>query len=593
MSRPILVTSALPNANGPPHFGHLVGAYLPADVFVRYHRLIGSDVRFICGTDEHGVAITMTAEKEGIPYQEVVDRWWAVWKRVCERLEIRFDIFSQTSHRDPHYGLSTEFFLRLLENGRLIRRDIQQLYSPKTNRFLADRYVRGTCYHCGYDQARGDECPKCGSWLESAKLIDPRSAVDPDEKLELKDSWQYELDLTKFADDPLVKPWLDGQREKLKPNVASFVFDKMIDGEGLMARPITRDLPWGVPLPGESLSGESLGDVSDKVLYVWFDAPIGYISATIELAREQGFDWRDYWIRAADQDPDDGPRLVHFIGKDNIPFHCIVFPALLAWQGLETDRDELVGPRQGERYVLPDNVPANEFFNLEGRKFNKTSGWYIEVEDFLDRYDVDVTRYYLISSLPETGDGDFLWRQFKAKSDELANTFGNYVSRVLKFVDKYFDGVVPPRVGMDEAWARAQLEIETRTQAWGEHIDAYRLRRAIDEFRGLAADANVLLNELEPWKLRKTDLEACGTALHLALQYLPQLSVLGAPFVPGLSARLRTMLNLPERAAGPALPAEWLPVGHQLGQPENLVAKIPDEQIEEELAALQAKAAGE
>lgn len=593
MSRPILVTSALPNANGPPHFGHLVGAYLPADVFVRYHRLLGHDVRFVCGTDEHGVAITMTAEKEGVPYQQVVDRWWAVWDRVCKRLGIEFDIFSQTSRRDPHYGLATEFFLRLLHNGRLERRDIQQLYSTKTRRYLADRYVRGTCYECGYEDARGDECPKCGSWLEAAKLIDPRSATDPDEKLELRDSWQYELDLAPFADDPAIKPWLDRFRSRLKPNVASFVFDKMIEGEGLTSRPITRDLPWGVPLPEQDLDGNSLGDVSEKVLYVWFDAPIGYVSATIELAREEGFDWRRYWVVPTDVDPADEPRLVHFIGKDNIPFHCIVFPSMLAWQTRDEDFEGRIGPGPGERYVLPENVPANEFFNLEGRKFNKSAGWYLDVEEFLDRYDVDVTRYYLISALPETGDADFLWRQFKAKSDELANNFGNYVSRVLKFVGKYFDGVVPPRVGMDDEWGRVQREISARTEAWGAHIDAYELRRALDEFRGLAADANVLLNELEPWKLRKTDLDACGSALHLALQYLPQLALLGEPFVPGLAAKLRTMLNLPPREPGPALPATWLPVGHQLGEPENLVAKIPQEQIDAELEALQARAGSE
>jgi len=266
--RPILVTSALPNANGAPHFGHLVGAYLPADVYVRYQRLLGADVAFLCGTDEHGVAITMGAEQEGVSYQEYVDRWHRVWLQSCEDLRIEFDNFLQTSRRDPHYALSQEFFLRLLKNGHLQRREIRQLYSPGMKRFLADRYVVGTCYRCGYESARGDECPKCGSWLETTKLIDPKSRLDPSDKLELRDSWQYELDLAPFAEDPQIKPWLTALRGRLKVNVRKFVFDKMIEGEGLEARPITRDLPWGVPLPRTDLDGNNLGDVEGKVLYV-------------------------------------------------------------------------------------------------------------------------------------------------------------------------------------------------------------------------------------------------------------------------------------------------------------------------------------
>lgn len=589
MPRPLLVTSALPYASGPPHFGHLVGAYLPADVFVRYHRLIATDVVYICGTDEHGTAILLAAEKEGVTPQELVDRWWSVWKESCERLGIAFDNFSQTSRKDPHYPLAQEFFLRLLANGRLIRKDIQQLYSPKTERYLADRYVRGTCYLCGFDDARGNECPSCGQWLEANRLGSPRNAQDPDDLLELRDAWQYELALDQFPDDPLVKPWLERFREDLKPNVRTFVFKKMIEGEGLESRPITRDLPWGVPVPAVDLEGHPIDDVDDKVLYVWFDAPIGYLSSTIEWAREQGRDWRRYWIRKrGEAQGDDSPRLVHFIGKDNIPFHCVVFPAMLAWQTLDDAPAGLAGPGPGEEYVLPENVPANEFFNLEGRKFNKSTGWFIDVRQFLDRYDADLARYYLISAMPETADSDFLWRDFKARTDELNNVVGNFVTRVVKFVAKYFDGVVPPLVGFDDEAREVATFVEARCEEVGREIEAYRFRRALAAFRGLADDGNQFLNKTAPWQLRKTDMEACGSALHLALRIIPPLSVLAAPFVPGIAARMRAMIDLPERPAGPLLPAETLPAGHRLGEPGQLCSKVDDDLIESEIDALSA-----
>jgi len=584
VSRPILVTSALPYASGPPHFGHLVGAYLPADLYVRYLRLIGEDVAFICGTDEHGVAITLKAEQEGVPYQEFVDRWWRVWKEVCAKLRIGFDNFSQTSRKDPHYPLAQEFFLRLLENGRLVRKSVRQLFSPRTGRFLADRYVRGVCYVCRFPDARGDECPKCGSWLDTARIGDPRSALDPEDRLELRDAWQFELDLRPFAGDPAIRPWLEGLRARLKPNVSTFVFEKMIEGEGLESRPITRDLPWGVPVPSKDLRGRPLEDVEGKVLYVWFDAPIGYISSTIEWARARGRDWRRYWIRPKGGE---GARLVHFIGKDNIPFHCIVFPAMLAWQSMEDPPAGLLGPGPGEEYVLPENVPANEFFNLEGRKFNKSEKWYVDVEEFLSKYDADLARYYLVSAMPETADSDFLWREFKARTDELNNVFGNFATRVLKFVAQHFGNRVPPRSGFEERHAAARASIEARTRAMAEEMEHFRFRRALAEFRGLAEDGNRFLDETAPWKLRKSDPAACGGALHVALQYLPPLATLAEPFVPGIAARLRTMLNLPPRPPGPLLPPETLAEGHELGVPEALCAKIPDESIEAELAKLQ------
>jgi len=578
VSRPLLVTSALPYANGSPHFGHMVGAYLPADVFVRYHRLIGTDVTYICGTDDHGVANTLGAEKEGVPYKEFVDRGWRVWDKVCKTLEISFDNFSQTSRKDPHYPLAQELFLRCFKNGHIVRRDVLQLYSPKTDRFLADRYVVGECYLCGHPDARGDECPKCGSWLEANRLKNPRSRTDPGDELELRDSWQFELDLKPFATDPAVEPWLTAFRERLKPNVRNFVFTKMIEGEGLESRPITRDLPWGVPVPTRDLDGQSIDGVEEKVLYVWFDAPIGYISSTIEWARERGEDWRRLWIRKRGED---GPRLVHFIGKDNIAFHCIVFPAMLAWQTL--DGDDFLGPHTGEEYVLPEDVPANEFFNYEGKKFSKSEGWTIDIEGFVEKYGVDRTRFYLASAMPETADSDFLWREFKAKTDTLANVFGNFAVRVHKFLANHFENGVPACTSDMEG---VRGTIEKRTKAWAAHIEGYEFRKALGEFLGLAEDGNRYLDETAPWKLRKTDMEACGSALHVAMQFLPPLAVMAEPFMPGLAARLRTMLNLPERKPGPLLPAETLPEGHALGTPEVLIEKIPDEQIEAEVESL-------
>jgi methionyl-tRNA synthetase len=495
-----------------------------------------------------------------------------------------FDNFSQTCRKNPHYPLAQEFFLRALKNGHIVRRDIQQLYSPKSGRFLADRYVVGQCYHsdCRYPEARGDECPKCGRWLDATKLIDPHAKLDPDDRLELRDSWQYELDLAPFADDPKVKPWLDEFRKHLKPNVSTFVFDKMIEGEGLESRPITRDLPWGVPVPDRDLDGNAIEEVEDKVLYVWFDAPIGYISSSIEWDQQGQQDqknWRKYWIRKRGEE---GARLIHFIGKDNIAFHCIVFPAMLAWQDLDADFEGRIGPGPDESYVLPENVPANEFFNLEGRKFSKSERWYLDIDEFVDKYGADRTRFYLISAMPETADADFLWREFKAKTDLLANVFGNFAVRVLKFVHNYFDGRVPAPHGGHEVGAT----IEARVGEVAGHIENYRFRRALEAFIGLAEDGNKFLDETKPWKLRKTDMEACGGALHAALQFLPALSVLAAPFVPTMAARLRGMLGLFERAPGPLLPVESLPEGHELGEPAVLAEKVPDEQIEAEIAAL-------
>jgi methionyl-tRNA synthetase len=629
--RPLIVTSALPYANGPLHFGHIAGAYLPADLFVRYQRLrrglgmeplrgVDPGVIHICGTDEHGVAITVNAEREGQPYQAYVDRWHREIRALFERFAISFDHFSRTTNREPHYPLSQEFFLRLLRHGNLKRQDVQQLYSRKLGRFLADRYVRGTCYVCGHSPARGDECPKCGSWLDAARLIDPVNADDGSDQLELRTAWQFELDMEPISGDlagieraygRFFADYLGWIRARLKPNVRTMMFDKLIEGEGLRARPITRDLPWGVPLPERDLDGNSLGDVGDKVLYVWFDAPIGYVSATIEWARDvarQPELWRRYWIAPAD-DVDvareasyaHAAELVHFIGKDNIPFHSIVFPAMLAGQGERRADDRLpdasrpdgrplLGPGPGERYVLPDDIPANEFYNLEGRKFSTSDKWTLDPVAMADAFGVDALRWYLTRSMPETADSDFTFKGLQSEVNLLADVLGNYCSRVLKFIGTHLAGAVPARLPgwLDDAPdERVRAAIAAAFAEVGGALARCAFREAADRTLSLARLGNELFDQHAPWKLRKTDLPACGASLHVHAQLVAALSTLIAPFMPGKCAELRAMLDLPPVT-------RWEPdaliAGHALGTPGILFGKIDDAAVEEHRAALAARA---
>jgi methionyl-tRNA synthetase len=601
--RPLLVTAALPYANGPLHFGHIAGAYLPADIFTRWHRLAGSDVLYICGTDEHGVAITLNAEKAGQDYQAYVDHWHAEIKALFDRFGIAFDHFSRTTNKEPHYPLSQEFFLRLLRAGRLVKRDVQQLYSSKTRRFLADRYVRGKCYVCGHEPARGDECPKCGTWLDATKLLNPVAAQDPSDHLELRPAWQFELDLaplsegeaaTRAAYGEAMVQYLAAMRETSKPNVRTMMFDKLIEGEKLRGRPITRDLPWGVPLPEQDLDGKPLGDVAEKVLYVWFDAPIGYVSATIEWARDlrkQPELWRRYWIVRPGHEQQ-APRLMHFIGKDNIPFHTIVFPAMLAGQTMAPskpgdrlpDGRPLIGPREGERWVLPDAVPANEFYNLEGKKFSTSENWMLDIPRMFEVFGVDALRWYIASSMPETSDSQFTFAGLQATVNaELCDTLGNYAARTLKFNAQHLGGRVPDGVMAPATKAR----IEQAFREVGEAIAHCEFRRATQAVAEFGRWGNKLFDEHAPWKTRKTDLAACGRQVHEHVQCVAALAVLLAPFVPDASKRLRKMLALPEATNWVFGP---LPVGHALGEPGILFAKIPDEVVERERAALGAKA---
>lgn len=591
MSRPLLVTAALPYANGPLHFGHVAGAYLPADIFVRYQRLKGEDALFVCGTDEHGVAITMKAEKEKQSYQEYVDHWHARIRSFFDQLHISFDIFSQTSHRDPHYQLSQEFFLRLFANGKVIPRRIQQQYCERDQRFLPDRFVEGTCYLCKSPGARGDECKSCGQWLDATRLIDPTCAQCKTTPV-LRDSMQYELDLTDFQQTPELEDWYRRFTGSQKQNVRTFVVNKMVEGEGMKPRPITRDLPWGVPVPERTLLGEAIEEARGKVLYVWFDAPIGYISATIELFRERGDPegWRRYWIHRRGEE---GPRLIHFIGKDNIPFHCIVFPCMLGWQGLGDEQlqaappGSLLGPGNGEVFALPEAVPANEFYNLENRKFSTSDGWYIDLDTFFESYDSSQIRFYLASSLPETGDANFLWLEFQAKVNELADTFGNLASRVVAFVHKYRDGKVPSADG-DGRLVRAVREAVERARGeWAQAIESFQFRRAVQAFLELCRFGNKLLDDEKPWSTRKTDPAACDETLYAELFLLRALVPLSQPFIPDASRGLREMLAVDEiRPGGLDAWLEPLPPGQALGAARPLIQKIDDEAIQREVERL-------
>ncbi len=660
--RPLLITSALPYANGPLHLGHVAGAYLPADVFARHARLTrglpgepraggaGSEpladpgVLFLCGTDEHGVAITVNAEKEGCGYREYVDRWHAEIRDFMARWRISFDHFSRTTHVEPHFALSQEFFLRLLRAGNLVRREVLQQYSVKQGRFLADRYVQGTCYLCGHAPARGDECPRCGAWLDAARLLNASAVGDPSDALELRTAWQFELEMSPitaggealraaFGADFVA--YLARLREHARVNVRTMVFDKLIEGEGLRGRPITRDLPWGVPLPERDLDGGSLGDVSGKVLYVWFDAPIGYVSATIEWARDLARDetlWRRYWIVKGAQR---GPRLLHFVGKDNIPFHAIVFPAMLAGQAPAQAGDALpdgrphFGPRAGERWVLPEAVPANEFYNLEGRKFSTSGRWTLDIDRLLELFGLDALRWYLVRSMPETADSQFTYAGLATETNLLADVVGNYAARVLKFVATHRDGTVPQAdlrlepidikwllgfdsmlEGMTVKQPLVDLAMEERRLALrecGHAIDHCRFREASEALLAFGRGCNQLFDAQQPWKLRKLpDPVPCSTSLFTHVQNVATLSVLLAPFVPDAAARLRTMLNLPaptawtptglkaalrDEARGIDAAPDALRPGHRLGEPGILFAKVDEQLVEAERAALLARAA--
>jgi methionyl-tRNA synthetase len=582
-----LVTSALPYANGPIHFGHVAGAYLPADVYVRWLRMAkGRDqVLYVCGTDEHGVAITLKAEQEGLDYRSYVDRWHEDIKGLFDRFGISFDIFSGTARCPQHADASRRFFRVLHERGFILERTEEQWFSEASGRFLPDRYLEGGCPNCGHDKARGDECPSCGTWIDARELVDPVSLIDGSRPV-LKATTHWYLDLPKLLEHGL-GAWYAGEDEAhpikgWKPNVDGYVQAMLAD---LHERPITRDLPWGVPLPEEIEGGEG------KVLYVWFDAPIGYLSATMEWAEAKGEPeaWRDWW-----QDAD--TRLVHFIGKDNIAFHVVVFPSMLLGQG---DAWEDRG------FVLPWSVPANEFYNLQGRKFSTSSGWYLDNERFFSRYDADAARFHVLLSSPETADSEFSWQEFQVSNNALlADKLGNLASRVLKFAAKRFDNRVPAV----KAQAAASLEghdslseADERLDAVGAHLEAQEFRKACQALIAGAAALNQFFDAMEPWKLVKAEEPAdrarCAAVIERCIAYLERLSRQLAPFCPAAADRLRAMLG--EAAPGAEAAALDWPAGTPaplepdlaLGEAGVLFRKIEDEEIAEEIALLEAQAA--
>jgi methionyl-tRNA synthetase len=536
------VTAALPYANGPVHIGHLAGVYLPADIYVRYLRASGRDVKFICGSDEHGVPITIRAQKEGVTPQQVVDKYHEIIKASFQEFNISFDIYSRTSSQ-THHDTAAGFFTDLYDKGAFEEKTSEQYYDEQAHQFLADRYIVGTCPKCGNENAYGDQCENCGTSLNATDLINPKSMLSGAKPV-MKETKHWYLPLDQY--EAWLREWIIDGHQDWKTNVYGQC-KSWIDG-GLQPRAVTRDLDWGVPVPLEEAKG--------KVLYVWFDAPIGYISATKDLTP----DWEKYW-----QDAE--TKLVHFIGKDNIVFHCIIFPAMLKAHG---------------KYVLPENVPANEFLNLEGDKISTSRNWAVWLHEYLEEFPGkgDVLRYVLGANAPETKDNDFTWKDFQARNNnELLAIFGNFINRALVLTDKYFEGRVPAKNNLLPADSAVLAELQAFPQTIGDLIERYRFREALSELMNLARLGNKYLAETEPWKLIKTDEERVKTILNVALQIVAGLSILAEPFLPETAKKLNAMLQLPGDTWQAAGAPDYLVAGHQLGQAALLFQKIEDETV--------------
>ena len=557
MSKRTLVTSALPYANGPLHLGHLAGAYLPADLFVRYRRLKDDDIVYICGSDEHGVAITMAAEKDGITPQDVVDKYHSMNKKVFDEIGISFDYYGRTSS-ETHYETAKEFFLKLYENDVFKKKTEEQLYDEKAQMFLPDRYVKGTCPNCDYEEAYGDQCENCGTSLSPTELINPKSAITGEDPITKKTEHLY-LPLGDFQKD--LEKWLENH-EDWKPNVLGQV--KSWLQEGLADRAMTRDLSWGVPVPVEGFE--------DKVLYVWFDAPIGYISATKEWAKQQGNDedWKRYW-------QDEETELLHFIGKDNIVFHCIIFPILLMLN---------------EDYVMPENVPANEFLNLESKKFSTSRGWAVWLHEYLEDFEPDLLRYVLGTILPETKDADFSWKDFQQKvNGDLADILGNFVYRTTSFTTNYCDGIVPELSNPTDHDLETLKQIEVQKEKIANSYEQFRLREAIAETMNLARIGNKYFTEMEPWQTRKDDMETCGNTLHVCLQISAALSSLFDPILPHTMPKLRKQLGIQEVLKWDDINSSILKPGASIDKGEILFEKLEDDIVDEQIEKLEQKSA--
>lgn len=552
------ITAALPYTNGPIHIGHLAGVYVPSDIYARYLRLQGRDVVFICGSDEHGVAISMKAKKEGITPQQVIDQYHGMIKKSFEDFGISFDNYSRTS-AEIHHQTASEFFKKLYDKNKFIEETTEQLYDPEAGQFLADRFVTGTCPKCSYEEAYGDQCEHCGTSLNATDLINPKSTLSGSKPV-LKETKHWYLPLQQYED--FIKEWIiEGHKKDWKPNVYGQV--KSWVDDGLKARAVTRDLDWGIPVPVPGAAG--------KVLYVWFDAPIGYISSTKEWAAREGKDWEPYW-------KDSETQLVHFIGKDNIVFHCIIFPAMLQAEG---------------SYILPTQVPANEFLNLEGHKLSTSRNWAVWLHEYLEAFpnQQDVLRYVLTANAPETKDNDFTWKDFQARNNnELVAIYGNFINRVVVLTQKYYGGSVPTPGELQEGDLQVLEQVKHYPAVLAHSIEKYRFREAQNEMMNLARLGNKYLADEEPWKTFKTDPERTQTVLYVALQIATALAVVSEPFLPFTSQKLKTILAL-------ATPVTWdaisthpilLSPGHVLGESQLLFSKIEDEAIQQQIDQLQA-----
>ena len=555
MSKRFTITAALPYTNGPIHIGHLAGVYVPADIYARYLRLQGHDVAFICGSDEHGVPITIKAKKEGVSPQDIVDHFHTNIKSSFKDFGISFDNYSRTSAK-IHHETASEFFRTLHDNGDFIEETTAQFYDAEAQQFLADRFVVGTCPKCGNEESYGDQCEACGTSHNATDLINPKSAITGATPA-LKETKHWFLPLDKH--EAFLKEWiLEGHKADWKPNVYGQC-KSWID-DGLRARAVTRDLDWGIPVPVEGGDG--------KVLYVWFDAPIGYISSTKQWAEREGKDWEPYW-------KDEDTTLVHFIGKDNIVFHCIMFPAMLKAEG---------------SYILPKNVPANEFLNLEGQKLSTSKNWAVWLPEYLKDFPEkqDVLRYVLTATAPETKDNDFTWKDFQARNNnELVAIFGNFINRVLVLTNKYYEGVVPTPNALSAVDTQTLENLNAFPSILSTALERYRFREASQELMNLARLGNKYLADEEPWKVIKTDPARVQTIMYVALQISAALAVVSEPFLPWTSQKLKTMLQLQ--------PLSWAAVergdslinpNHKIGKAELLFAKIEDTEIEHQLEKL-------
>jgi methionyl-tRNA synthetase len=544
-----LITSALPYANGPLHIGHLAGVYVPSDIYTRYLRMKGEDVISICGSDEHGVPITLKARNEGVTPQEIVDRYHAINKKAFEDFGIAFDIYSRTSNK-VHYETASEFFLKLYNKGEFTEKTSEQYYDEEAGCFLADRYIMGTCPHCGNENAYGDQCEKCGTSLSPSDLINPHSTISGSKPV-LRETLHWYLPLDKY--EPWLKKWILEDHKEWKTNVYGQC--KSWLDQGLQPRAVSRDLDWGVPVP--------VKDAKGKVLYVWFDAPIGYISATKELTPH----WEKYW-------KDKDTKMVHFIGKDNIVFHCIIFPAMLNAEG---------------SFILPDNVPANEFLNLENDKISTSRNWAVWLHEYLIDFPgkQDVLRYSLCASAPETKDNDFTWKEFQARNNnELVAILGNFVNRTLVLTNNYYEGKVPvlgKTEQNDESVLKEIAQIRDNVQT---SLENFRFREALKEAMNLARLGNKYLADSEPWKVIKTDPERVKTIMNIALQITVNLSIIFEPFLPFSMKKLRDWLNVSSVKWSDAGRTDLLVSGHQINKGGLLFDKIEDEEINKQIDKL-------